>query len=129
MVAHPASFPELNLSKLKALKSLQIGDWPVGYGWVGARHRVVMEVFSTITSPVFSELVIVLGGDRMSYLPSEIALFETLRAMNEVRPFKLVFLFEVEDSFQVEARRKLVGALRNQKSVAASLTRTRTSSH
>jgi len=70
-----------------------------------------VEVFSTIASPVFSELVIVLGGIWMSYLPSEIPLYEALRDMNDVRSFKLVFLLEVEDSFQEEARRELVGAL------------------
>ena len=51
-------------------------------------------MFSTITSPVFSELVIVLAGSSMTYLPEEVKLFETLRSMNELRPFKLAFLFE-----------------------------------
>jgi len=53
-----------------------------------------MEVFSTITSPVFSELVIVLAGYGISYLSKEVVMFETLRKMHEVRPFKLVFSFE-----------------------------------
>jgi len=51
-----------------------------------------MEVFSTITSPVFSELVIVLEHDEIADLHSDIRLFETLNRMNEVRPFALVFL-------------------------------------
>ena len=38
-------------------------------------------------------------------------LFEALRAMNDIRPFKLVFLFLVLDRFQEEARRKLAEAL------------------
>ena len=53
-----------------------------------------MEVFSTITSPVFSELVVVLKDDGIAYLPHEAMLFQTLRKMHGVRPFKLVFLFE-----------------------------------
>jgi len=53
-----------------------------------------MDVFSTITSPVFSELVIILVGDGIARLPHEVMMFETLRKMNEVRPFNLVFSFE-----------------------------------
>jgi len=53
-----------------------------------------MEVFSTIRSPVFSELVVVLVGNAAAYLPQEAMLFETLRKMNEARPFELVFSFE-----------------------------------
>lgn len=41
---------------------------------------------------------------------SEVTLFEALPAMKEVRPFRLVFLFEAENSFQEEARQELVGA-------------------
>jgi len=52
---------------------------------------MVAEVFSTITSPVFSELVIILSGREVTYLTQGVTLFETLRKMNEVRPFKLVF--------------------------------------
>ena len=58
------------------------------------RNAAVLEVFSTITSPVFSELVIVLKDHAMTRLPQEVTLFETLRNMNGVRTFKSVFLFE-----------------------------------
>jgi len=74
------------------------------------RHAIVMEVFSTITSPVFSELAIVLAGSDMVYSCWK-EMFKTLRTMNEVRPFKLAFLLEVPDSSQGEARRKLARAL------------------
>ena len=74
-----------------------------------------MEVFSTITSPVFSELVLIIGEDDITDLPSDMALLETLRMMNEVRPFRLVFLFPVLDEFwrgfQWERRRELEEAL------------------
>ena len=53
-----------------------------------------MEIFSTLKSPVFSELVIVLAGHWTGDLRWEDALFKTLRKMNEFRPFKLVFLLE-----------------------------------
>jgi len=58
------------------------------------RHTMVMEVFSTITSPVFSELVIVVKGNETSDIPSDLTLFETLRTMKEIKPFKLVFSFD-----------------------------------
>jgi hypothetical protein len=70
-----------------------------------------VKVFSTITSPAFSEFVIVVGADEATYLPSEVALFETLRTVNEVRPFKLVFLLVALDPFWGETRRKLAEAL------------------
>jgi len=69
-----------------------------------------MEVFSTITSPVFSELVIVLAGSDMVYFRWK-DMFKTLCTMNEVRPFKLVFLLEVPDFSQEEARQKSARAL------------------
>jgi hypothetical protein len=70
-----------------------------------------VKVFSTITSPVFSEFVIVVGADEATYLPLEVALFETLRTVNEVRPFKLVFLLVALDPFREETRQKLAEAL------------------
>jgi len=53
-----------------------------------------MEIFSTITSPVFSELVVVVKGDETSDISSDFTFFEALRTMKEVRPFKLVFSFD-----------------------------------
>jgi hypothetical protein len=78
---------------------------------VPARRPVVMKVFSTITSPVFSELVIVIGAEAANHLPWKAAFFRTLRTMNEVRPFKLVFLVAAPDLSLGEARRKLARAL------------------
>ena len=74
-------------------------------------NTIVMDVFSTITSPAFSELVVVLSGDAMAGLPMEVALLETLRKMNEIRPFELVFLLEVPQRNQEEARQKLAEVL------------------
>ena len=71
-----------------------------------------MEVFSTITSPVFSELIIVLGGyNAITRLPREVTLFETLRKMSEVKPFKLAFLLVVLDPANVEPLRKFAADL------------------
>ena len=54
---------------------------------------------------MFSELVFVLWDMCISRLLSDVTLFEALRAMNEVRPFKLVFLL------QGKARQKLAETL------------------
>jgi glycerophosphoryl diester phosphodiesterase len=71
-----------------------------------------MEVLSTITSPMFSELVIVLSSYMaMIDVPKEDTLVEALRRVNEGRPFKLVFMIKVPDRFQREARLRLVEAL------------------
>ena len=70
-----------------------------------------MKVFSTITSPVFSELVIVIAGHAIIGLPWEVTFFETLGTMSETRPFKLVFLLEDSDFDQREAPRELTEAL------------------
>ena len=69
-----------------------------------------MGVFSTITSPVFSELVIVFA-DYVVHFPQNVTLFETLRTMYEARPFKLVALFEILDSSRGEVRWGLVEAM------------------
>jgi len=72
---------------------------------------MVMEVFSTIASPVFSELVIVLRIREISGLPSDVTLFEALRTMKEIRSFKLVFLLDVPSRSYEGGRRGLAGAL------------------
>jgi len=64
-----------------------------------------MDVFSTITSPVFSELCVVLEGD-MTFLPQNVVPLEALSKMNEIRPFKLVFLVEVLKFFGWGMRRR-----------------------
>jgi len=73
-------------------------------------NTAVTEVFSTITSPAFSELVIVLAG-RVACLRHEARLFETLRRMNEIRPFELVFSLEAPSFSLLEARRTLEDVL------------------
>lgn len=78
----------------KPLKSLQVWDWFASIYPGGRSHIFVEEVFSTITSSVFSELVVIFMGNAAAYLPQEVALFNALRRMHKVRPFKLMFLFE-----------------------------------
>ena len=70
--------------------------------------HVVAKLFSTITSPVFSELIIAIVRYE-THLPWAGTLFRELRAVNEVRPFKLVFLLEMSDSW--EAQQELMEAL------------------
>lgn len=60
---------------------------------------------------MFSEVVIILENRDISGLISHVPFFETLRAMNRVRAFSLVFLLAVPDVLQLEARRKLTGVL------------------
>ena len=77
------------------------------------RDTLVRDVFSTITSPVFSELVIVLDTDSAFRIPLVIVLCEGLRELNEIRPFKLVFSFEGPHSSPEEARCVLARCLRS----------------
>jgi hypothetical protein len=58
-----------------------------------------MGVFSTITSPVFSEVVIVLWFGQPARVFFDDTLFETLRTMSELRPFNLVFLLHEWSQF------------------------------
>ena len=88
-----------------------MGDWITDFGLGDHRHTIVTEVFSTITSPVFSELVIVHTSTTVGHLPQEVALFDALRTMDVIRPFKLVFLLEVPDDSQAKVRRELAEAL------------------
>jgi hypothetical protein len=60
---------------------------------------------------VFSELVIAVEAEAVTCLPSEARFLEALRTMNEVRPFKLVFLLMARAPSQEEARLELKGAL------------------
>lgn len=69
-----------------------------------------MKIFLTITSPVFSEVVIVLREYEIASLPSQVVLFQALRTMNKVKPFKLAFLVEIS-GFYPEERQELAGAL------------------
>ena len=70
-----------------------------------------MEAFSTIMSPVFSELVVVIWYDQFTNLPSDVAFFKTLRMMEEVRPFRLVFLLQVHSPPSREGRLRLERAV------------------
>ena len=96
VLAPPSTYLRPNLSRLRALKSLEVGDWEYEPWTTGtprsATHDVVKGVFSTITSPVFSEFVVVVLAERFARLLFDGTVFDTLRTMHEVRPFELVFL-------------------------------------
>jgi len=85
--------------------------------WTGLinRHTLVEELLSSVTSPAFSELAIVIEDNSIHLLPSDVTLFRTLRTMNEARSFRLVFLAEVVDRHppggMEGVRQSLVGAL------------------
>ena len=78
-----------------SLRSLQVGGWVWRTELRTTHHATVMKTFSTITSPAFSELIIVFqeSGIMADLLP-ELALFQTLRWMNKIMPLKLVILLE-----------------------------------
>lgn len=87
------------MSRLRVLKSLEVGDWAAELKAPGARHTIVMGVFSTITSPVFSELVIVLWFGQPARVFFDDTFLETLRMMSELRSFRLVFLLHEWSQF------------------------------
>jgi len=75
MGGHRRDIPyKFDLSQLKDLRSIQVDTWPRRHGHREDLHRhlVVMKIFSTITSPVFSELAVVLKGRVVTCLPQEI---------------------------------------------------------
>ena len=74
-------------------------------------------MFSSITSPVFSELVIVIAGHAVNHLPKEATLFGTLRKMHKVRPFQLVFLVMEWSPYQERVRRLLAESRRKLKGI------------
>lgn len=94
------------MSRLRVLRSLEVGVWTTESGLTDARDTITMEVFSTITSPVFSELIFVVWHDQFTRLLSDPTLFETLRTMNEVRPFELVFLLQLPHPLSRDGRRR-----------------------
>ena len=98
-----------DLSQLKVLRSLEVVCWAPDFE--RTCNIIVMKVFSTITSPVFSEFVILTWGDTAVRLPSAVKFFKTLHAMNNVRPFILSFLLMSPDWCLREQRRELAEAL------------------
>lgn len=61
---------------------------------------------------MFSALVLTVRCDRIGRLPWDASLFKTLRKMNDVRPFKLVFSTRVPYVYEGgDVKRELMGAL------------------
>ena len=54
-----------------------------------------MDTFSTITSPSFSELLIVLREGEIKNLSPDTAFFHALRIIHEIKGFRLVFLLHI----------------------------------
>lgn len=89
---HTLSPDEMDLSQLKVLQSLEVAAWTTDSGLTAARDTILTEVFSTITSPGFSELIFVQWYDQFHRLLSDKTFFRTLRTLYQVRPFELVFM-------------------------------------
>ena len=107
---------DFNLSRLKVLRSLQVKA-PALFLRILAYQKppadfltTIESIFHTITSPVFSELVIVIQSGDVYHFPWR--MYGTLRRMYGVRPFKLVFLIlGSERSTEVVALRTWQGAI------------------
>ena len=66
------------------------------------------DLLPTITSPVFSDIVIVVeSGTIQNPHPSSHVSFELMRHLYEVKPFRLVFCLEVWDGDREVALRRL----------------------
>lgn len=108
----PALPPGLGLSRLQVLRSLRLGDWTWEYGLTDrSRHTLVVEMFSAIRSPMFSELVLDVGDHELSCFPVDVGLFGALRKASAIRPFKLAFLLDVQNRYPTEVRRRFTEAL------------------
>jgi len=70
-----------------------------------------MEIFSTITSPVFSDLVFIILRDQFPHLLSDVTFLETLRMMTAVRPFKLAFVLKTPHYSSMDETQNLRSAL------------------
>jgi len=96
----------LDLSPLRVLRSLEVADWIIPFEHAGSR-RTMMETFSSITSLVFSKLVMVVRHERFSHLLSDTPSFDILHTMRKVRPFALVFFIHVFGHLSMEGERTL----------------------
>lgn len=113
---YPSLIDDFNLSRLKVLRSLQIKP-PATFLRNLAQQKppsdfltTIESIFYTITSSVFTELVIVIQSGEVYYLPWR--MYGTLRRMYHMRPFKLVFLLIAsEKSSELVVRRTWEGAV------------------
>ena len=88
---------DFNLSKNRSLRSLEVTvDIPGFYS--DHPQRFLRDLLSTITSSVFSEVVIILGDGVIHHTDFfQQVLFRVVRGMYEVKPFRLVFCLEIWD--------------------------------
>lgn len=96
-----------DLSKNRSLRSLEISlkDIPQ---CPDLALIFLMDILSTITSPVFSDLVIIFEDKAARYVHLLYhTLFSMVRRMYEVRPFRLVFRLEIRGGDHEETARML----------------------
>ena len=85
--------PAFDLSQLKVLQSLEVLIWKDKLKGPDIPH--IVQTFRTITSPAFSELVVIPPYNKLDSLLSSTAFVEALRTMSLIRPFKLIFSVEL----------------------------------
>lgn len=86
-----------DLSHLRSLRSLEITASSMSKAFQEATH-LVHDIFSTIKSPVFSEIILVFQRPdlcRPYYVP-----FDMFRQMHSERKFRLVFCLEVAKRYK-----------------------------
>lgn len=75
------------------------------------RHTIMMELLSAIRSPVFSEIALDIGDHELARFPVDPGFFRTLRMVNAIRPFKLVFLLDIRKVHPTDVHRRFTKVL------------------
>ena len=104
---HATGLRGFDLSSNGSLRSLEITVRGISQ-CPEAALRFLRALLSTITSPVFSDIVIVLW-DMTSHDAHFFrrALFGTIQSIYDVKPFRLVFLLEIRDGYREDTLEKL----------------------
>ena len=101
-----------DLSHLRSLRSLEVTASSLSKAFHEAT-QLIHDIFSTITSPVFTEIILVFQRPdlyRPFYIP-----FEMFREMHSERKFRLVFSLEVAKKYREVGvqvmRRRMAGEM------------------
>ena len=87
-----------DLSCNTALQSLEVQTTG---GFQECNRHILREALRTITSPVFSEIVVVFNEEDVHWLPS--GMIDVLREMHEIKNFRLVFYLGLTGVESVES--------------------------
>lgn len=99
---------DFDLSKNRLLRCLEIAVWCIAGFSSNAVLNFFRDLLPTITSPVFSDVVLVLQGDSIreaNFFQRD--LVSVVRGMYEVKPFRLVFCLEVRAMHREDTTERL----------------------